>query len=53
LFHGPLGNGKASVVRAMLNGSMLDGHSFALFCDKTDDYYFERMFQLAASDAPS
>jgi chaperone BCS1 len=52
-FHGARGDGKTSVVRAMLNGSKLDGHSIALFCEKTDDYYFERTFQLAASNAPS
>ena len=52
-FHGPRGDGKTSVVRAMLNGSKLEGHSIALFCEKTDDYYFERMFQLAASNVPS
>jgi hypothetical protein len=52
LFQGPPGNGKTSVIRAMLNGSKLDGHSIALFCEKTDDDYLERMFQLAASNAP-
>jgi len=53
LFHGPPGNGKTSVIRAMLNGSKLDGHSIALFCEKTDDDHLERMFQIAASNAPS
>jgi len=53
LFHGPPGNGKTSVIRAMLNGGKLDGHSIALFSEKTDDYYLERMFQIAASNAPS
>src|SRR5271156_376211 len=53
LFHGPPGNGKTSVIRAMLNGGKLDGHSIALFCEKTDDFYLERMFQIAASNAPS
>ena len=53
LFHGPPGNGKTSVLRAMLNGSKLDGHSIAWFSDKTDDCHLERMFQMAASDAPS
>ena len=53
LFHGPPGNGKTSVIRAMLNGGKLDGHSIALFSDKTDDHYLERMFQLAAAHAPS
>jgi len=37
----------------MLNGSKLDGHSIALFSDKTDDHYLERMFQLAAAHALS
>ena len=53
LFHGPPGNGKTSVIRAMLNGSRLDGYSIALFSEKTDDYHLERMFQLAAGNAPS
>ncbi len=53
LFHGPPGNGKTSVIRAMLNGGKLDGHSVALFSEKTDDYHLERMFQIAASNAPS
>jgi hypothetical protein len=53
LFHGPPGNGKTSVIRAMLNQGKLDGHSIALFSEKTDDYHLERMFQLAASNAPS
>ena len=53
LFHGPPGNGKTSVIRAMLNGGKLDGHSIALFSEKADDYYLERMFQLAATHAPS
>lgn len=53
LFHGPPGNGKTSVIRAMLNGGRLDGHSIALFSEKTDDHYLERMFQLAAANAPS
>jgi ATPase family associated with various cellular activities (AAA) len=53
LFHGPPGNGKTSVIRAMLNSGKLDGHSVALFGDKTDDSYLERMFDLAARNAPS
>ena len=53
LFHGPPGNGKTSVIRAMLNSGKLDGHSIALFSDKTDDHYLERMFQVAASHAPA
>src|SRR5271163_2121110 len=53
LFHGPPGNGKTSVIRAMLNGGKLDGHAIALFSEKTDDFYLERMFQLAANNAPS
>lgn len=53
LFHGPPGNGKTSVIRAMLHTGRLDGYSIPLFCEKTDDLYLERMFQLAASHAPS
>ena len=37
----------------MLNGGKLDGHSIALFSEKTDDHYLERMFQIAASNAPA
>ena len=53
LFHGPPGNGKTSVLRAMLNGGKLDGHTIPLFCEKTDDLYLDRMFQIATSTAPS
>lgn len=53
LFHGPPGNGKTSVIRAMLHSANLDGHTIALFHERTDDIYLERMFQVAASTAPS
>lgn len=53
LFHGPPGNGKTSVIRAMLHGANLDGHTIPLFNERTDDVHIERMFQLAASTAPS
>jgi hypothetical protein len=53
LLHGPPGNGKTSLIRAMLNSSGLNGHSIRLFQEHTDDALLERMFRYAASSAPS
>jgi SpoVK/Ycf46/Vps4 family AAA+-type ATPase len=53
LLHGPPGNAKTSLIRAMLNASGLDGHSIRLFHEHTDDTHLERMFRFAASSAPS
>jgi ATPase family associated with various cellular activities (AAA) len=53
LLHGPPGNGKTSLIRAMLHTSGLNGHSIRLFQELTDDVHLERMFRLAANSAPA
>jgi len=53
LLHGPPGNGKTSLIRAMLNTSRLTGHSIRLFQERTDDIHLEKMFLCAANTAPS
>jgi SpoVK/Ycf46/Vps4 family AAA+-type ATPase len=53
LLHGPPGNGKTSLIRAMLNTSGLSGHTIRLFQEQTEDFHLEKMFQRAANSAPS
>jgi chaperone BCS1 len=53
LLHGPPGNGKTSLIRAMLNTSGLNGYSIRLFQQGTDDARLEQMFRVASNSAPS
>ena len=53
LLHGPPGNGKTSLIRAMLNTSGLNGYSIRLFQEHSDDAHLERMFRIAANSAPA
>ena len=53
LLHGPPGNGKTSVIRAMLNGSELEAFTFNFFVAKIDDNDLGELFECAAENAPS
>jgi hypothetical protein len=53
LFHGPPGNGKTSVVRAMLSRRGMRSLTLNFFAPNTDDDDLEKMFERAAECAPS
>jgi SpoVK/Ycf46/Vps4 family AAA+-type ATPase len=53
LFHGPPGNGKTSVVRAMLSRRGMRGLTLNFFAPNTDDDDLQKMFERAAECAPS
>jgi hypothetical protein len=53
LLHGPPGNGKTSVVRAMMGSRGLDAYTLRLACERTDDRDLEGVFGRAAEAAPS
>jgi SpoVK/Ycf46/Vps4 family AAA+-type ATPase len=53
LLHGPPGNGKSSAVRAMLTSRGMTAHTLRLFQDNTDDGALDRLFNLAAQNAPA
>jgi SpoVK/Ycf46/Vps4 family AAA+-type ATPase len=53
LLHGPSGNGKTSLIRAMVSTSRPIAYSTRLSQEQTDDARLEQMFRLAANSAPS
>jgi hypothetical protein len=53
LLHGPPGNGKTSVVRAMMGSRGLDACTLRLSSERTDDRDLEGVFAQAADAAPS
>jgi len=53
LLYGPPGNGKTSVIRAMLSTKTLSGCTINLFASDTDDGDLTNLFGYAADHAPS
>ncbi len=53
LLHGPPGNGKTSVIRAMLSRPGMTGFTMNFFSVGTDDSELEKLFDRAAAKAPS
>jgi replication-associated recombination protein RarA len=44
-YHGPPGNGKTSVIRAILTSEGLSAYTLRLFDSQTDDEDMERLFE--------
>jgi hypothetical protein len=53
LLHGPPGNGKSSVIRAMLSRRRMRGLTLNFFSQDVDDNDLQKMFERAAECAPS
>ena len=53
LFHGPPGNGKTSVIRAMMSSKGLTAHTLRFFDLHKDDSDLDRLFEEAMKDRPS
>ena len=53
LLHGPPGNGKTSVIRAILTSAGLSAYTLRLFDSQTDDEDMERLFERVVNHAPA
>jgi len=53
LLHGPPGNGKTSVIRAMLSHHGISGHAINLMTMDMDDNLLQKFFREAADDTPA
>jgi hypothetical protein len=53
LFHGPPGNGKTSVIRAMMSSRSLSAHTLRFFDPHKDDSDLDRLFEDAVKDCPA
>jgi hypothetical protein len=53
LLHGPPGNGKSSVVRAMLSSRALTAYTMRLFDARQDDSDLDHLFETAIQNRPS
>lgn len=53
LLHGPPGNGKTSVIRAMMTSRNLNAHTLRFFSPDVEDSDLDRLFDKALRDRPS
>jgi hypothetical protein len=53
LLHGPPGNGKTSIIRAILTSAGMSAYTVRLFDSRTDDEDMERLFERVVNHAPA